>query len=99
MDLIATEETPKLALGHFARHTPDMTIKQWFHFDDPMRDCAAERPRFPGVTQPRAGVCTPADKGIQPCLMSLPKDPMDSADFRARPIDRNAAAPVRALAR
>jgi hypothetical protein len=99
MDLIAVEETPKLALGHFARHTPDMTIMQWFHFDDPMMDSAVDRPRLAGVVHPRAGACASADEGLQPHPISSPKDPMDFANFRARPIDRNTAVPVGALAR
>jgi beta-xylosidase len=34
MGLLRDDGTPKIALDDFARHTPDLGICQWFHFDD-----------------------------------------------------------------
>ena len=56
MGLIREDGTPKLALEHFARHTPQMAIMQWFHFDDPrLGDAVAWLKRL-GVTHLRTGL-------------------------------------------
>lgn len=34
MGLLREDGTPKPALEHFARHTPELGICQWFHFED-----------------------------------------------------------------
>ena len=34
MGLLRDDGTPKIALDDFARHTPDLGICQWFHFED-----------------------------------------------------------------
>jgi beta-xylosidase len=56
MGLIREDGTPKLALEHFARHTPDMGIMQWFHFEDPRLDSAVEWMKRLGVTHLRTGL-------------------------------------------
>ena len=56
MGLIREDGTPKLALEHFARHTPQMGIMQWFHFEDPRLDNAVEWMRRLGVTHLRTGL-------------------------------------------
>jgi hypothetical protein len=92
MDLIRIEGTPKLALEHFARHTPDMTIMQWFHFDDPRPARAVGRRGRQGVTHPREGLAMLAHQGILPDHTSYPKVSMHLADFRARMTKRTALA-------
>ncbi|MDP8993458.1 MAG: beta-xylosidase [Pseudomonadota bacterium] len=56
MGLIKADGTPKLALDHFARHTPAMGIMQWFHFQDPRLDDAVEWLKRLGVTHLRTGL-------------------------------------------
>jgi beta-xylosidase len=56
MGLIREDGTPKLALEHFARHTPAMAIMQWFHFEDPRLDSAVEWMKRLGVTHLRTGL-------------------------------------------
>jgi beta-xylosidase len=56
MGLIREDGTPKLALDHFARHTPDMGIMQWFHFEDPRLASAVEWLKRLGVTHLRTGL-------------------------------------------
>jgi beta-xylosidase len=56
MGLIREDGTPKLALEHFARHTPHMGLMQWFHFEDPRLDTAVEWMRRLGVTHLRTGL-------------------------------------------
>lgn len=56
MGLIRADGTPKLALEHFARHTPDMGIMQWFHYRDPRLDDAVAWLKRLGVTHLRTGL-------------------------------------------
>ncbi|HEV2080246.1 MAG TPA: beta-xylosidase [Allosphingosinicella sp.] len=56
MGLIKEDGTPKLALEHFARHTPEMGIMQWFHFEDHRLDDAVEWMRRLGVKRLRTGL-------------------------------------------
>jgi beta-xylosidase len=56
MGLIREDGTPKLALEHFARHTPAMGIMQWFHFEDPRLDDAVAWMKRLGVTHLRTGL-------------------------------------------
>jgi beta-xylosidase len=56
MGLIREDGTPKLALEHFARHSPQMGLMQWFHFEDPRLDQAVEWMRRLGVTHLRTGL-------------------------------------------
>jgi beta-xylosidase len=56
MGLIREDGSPKLALEHFAKHTPQMGIMQWFHFEDPRLDSAVEWMRRLGVTHLRTGL-------------------------------------------
>jgi beta-xylosidase len=56
MGLIREDGTPKLALDHFARHTPGMGIMQWFHYHDPRLDDAVAWLKRLGVTHLRTGL-------------------------------------------
>ncbi len=56
MGLIRADGTPKLALDHFARHTPEMGIMQWFHYRDPRLDDAVAWLKRLGVTHLRTGL-------------------------------------------
>ncbi|HEX9932924.1 MAG TPA: beta-xylosidase [Allosphingosinicella sp.] len=56
MGLIKADGTPKLALDHFARHTPEMGIMQWFHYQDPRLDDAVAWLKRLGVTHLRTGL-------------------------------------------
>ena len=56
MGLIKEDGTPKLALDHFARHTPEMGIMQWFHYEDHRLDDAVQWMRRLGVTKLRTGL-------------------------------------------
>jgi len=56
MGLIKADGTPKLALDHFARHTPDMGIMQWFHYRDPRLEDAVMWLKRLGVTHLRTGL-------------------------------------------
>lgn len=40
MGLLREDGTPKPALAEFSRHTPDLSIVQWFHFEDHRLDDA-----------------------------------------------------------
>jgi beta-xylosidase len=56
MGLIREDGTPKLALEHFAKHSPGMGLMQWFHFEDPRLDDAVRWMRRLGVTHLRTGL-------------------------------------------
>jgi beta-xylosidase len=56
MGLLREDGTPKPALEEFARHTPQMGIVQWFHFEDPRLDDAVEWLKRLGVTSLRTGL-------------------------------------------
>jgi beta-xylosidase len=56
MGLIREDGTPKLALDHFARHTPAMGLMQWFHYEDPRLDDAVRWMKRLGVTHLRTGL-------------------------------------------
>jgi beta-xylosidase len=56
MGLIREDGTPKLALDHFARHTPDLGIMQWFHYRDPRLDDAVAWMKRLGITHIRTGL-------------------------------------------
>ena len=56
MGLIREDGTPKPALEHFARHTPEMGIMQWFHYQDPRLDDAVKWLKRLGVTHLRTGL-------------------------------------------
>lgn len=56
MGLLREDGTPKPALAEFARHTPHLGICQWFHFQDPRLDAAAQWLRRLGVRHVRTGL-------------------------------------------
>jgi len=56
MGLIREDGTPKPALEEFARHTPDLGICQWFHFEDPRLDEGVAWLKRLGVTYVRTGL-------------------------------------------
>lgn len=56
MGLIREDGIPKPALEHFGRHTPDMGIMQWFHYQDPRLDEAVKWLKRLGVTRLRTGL-------------------------------------------
>jgi beta-xylosidase len=56
MGLLREDGTPKPSLEEFARHTPQMGIVQWFHFEDPRLDDAVEWLKRLGVTSLRTGL-------------------------------------------
>jgi beta-xylosidase len=56
MGLIKEDMTPKMALKHFHRYTPDMGLCQWFHFEDHRLDDAVRIMRDLGVTYLRTGL-------------------------------------------
>ncbi|MGN6154298.1 MAG: beta-xylosidase [Sphingomicrobium sp.] len=56
MGLIRHDGTPKLALDHFRKHSPEMGIMQWFHFNDPRLDDAVRWLKDLGVTKLRTGL-------------------------------------------
>jgi beta-xylosidase len=56
MGLIREDGTAKPALDHFARHTPEMGIMQWFHFEDPRLDEAVQWLKRLGVRKLRTGL-------------------------------------------
>jgi beta-xylosidase len=56
MGLIRADGSPKLALDHFRKHTPEMGIMQWFHFNDPRLDDAVRWLKDLGVTKLRTGL-------------------------------------------
>jgi beta-xylosidase len=56
MGLIREDGTPKLALDHFARHTPEMGIMQWFHYEDHRLEDAVRWLKRLGVKRLRTGL-------------------------------------------
>ncbi|MGV7032716.1 beta-xylosidase [Methylobacterium symbioticum] len=56
MGLLRQDGTPKLALETFARHTPDLGICQWFHYDDHRLDDAVAWLKRLHVTHLRTGL-------------------------------------------
>jgi beta-xylosidase len=56
MGLLREDGTPKLALPEFSKHTPELGICQWFHFDDHRLDDAARWLRKLGVRYLRTGL-------------------------------------------
>jgi beta-xylosidase len=56
MGLIREDGTPKPALEEFARHTPDLGICQWFHFEDPRLDEGVAWLKRLGVKSLRTGL-------------------------------------------
>jgi beta-xylosidase len=56
MGLLREDGTPKRALKHFERFTPQMGLCQWFHFDDHRLDTAVDWMKRLGVTYLRTGL-------------------------------------------
>ncbi|KXF78497.1 beta-xylosidase [Paramesorhizobium deserti] len=56
MGLIREDGTPKPALREFARHTPDLGLCQWFHFEDPRLDEGVAWLKRLGVKSLRTGL-------------------------------------------
>ncbi|HYH20592.1 MAG TPA: glycosyl hydrolase [Azospirillum sp.] len=56
MGLIREDGTPKLALKHFDRYTPDIGLCQWFHFQDHRLDEGVRWMKDLGVTYLRTGL-------------------------------------------
>jgi beta-xylosidase len=56
MGLLSEDGTPKLALERFARHTPDLGLCQWFHFEDHRLHEAVNWLRRLGVRHLRTGL-------------------------------------------
>lgn len=56
MGLLREDGTPKLALREFERHTPDLGICQWIHFEDPRLDDIAAWLKRLGVRHLRTGL-------------------------------------------
>src|SRR5829696_10398743 len=56
MGLLRDDGTPKIALDDFARHTPDLGICQWFHFEDHRLAEAVARLKRLGVKHLRTGL-------------------------------------------
>ncbi len=56
MGLLREDGTPKRALRHFSRLTPDLGICQWFHFEDHRLDDAVGWLRRLGVRHVRTGL-------------------------------------------
>ena len=56
MGLLREDGSPKLALEHFHKYTPEMGICQWFHFEDHRLDSAVRWLRELGVTYIRTGL-------------------------------------------
>jgi beta-xylosidase len=56
MGLLREDGSPKRALAQFHRHTPDLGICQWFHFEDHRLDDAVEWLRRLGVRRLRTGL-------------------------------------------
>jgi len=56
MGLLREDGTPKPALEEFARHTPEMGLMQWFHFEDPRLDDAVMWMKRLGVRYLRTGL-------------------------------------------
>lgn len=56
MGLIREDFSAKPALEVFARHTPDLGLCQWFHFEDPRLERAVDLMRQLGVRHLRTGL-------------------------------------------
>jgi beta-xylosidase len=56
MGLLREDGTPKLAAADFARHTPELGICQWFHFEDHRLDDAVRWLHRLGVKHLRTGL-------------------------------------------
>lgn len=56
MGLLREDGTPKLALKHFRKYTPDVGICQWIHFEDPRLDDAVRWLHELGVKYLRTGL-------------------------------------------
>ena len=56
MGLLREDGSPKRALQHFSKHTPDLGICQWFHFEDHRLDEAVRWLKDLGVTYLRTGL-------------------------------------------
>lgn len=56
LGLLREDGTPKLALNEFAKHTPELGICQWFHFEDHRLHDAVRWLRRLGVTYLRTGL-------------------------------------------
>jgi beta-xylosidase len=56
MGLLREDGTPKPALEEFARHTPEMGLVQWFHYQDHRLDEAVAWMKRLGVTHLRTGL-------------------------------------------
>lgn len=56
MGLLREDGTPKPALEEFAKHTPEMGLCQWFHFEDHRLDDAVARMKRLGVKHLRTGL-------------------------------------------
>jgi len=56
MGLIREDGTPKPALEEFRKHTPDLGLCQWFHFQDHRLDEGVRRMKDLGVTYLRTGL-------------------------------------------
>jgi beta-xylosidase len=56
MGLLREDGTPKRALQHFADHTPELGICQWFHYEDHRLDDAVAWLRKLGVRKVRTGL-------------------------------------------
>jgi len=56
MGLLREDGTPKPALEEFARHTPDLGLVQWFHYEDHRLEEAVAWMKRLGVTYVRTGL-------------------------------------------
>ncbi len=56
MGLLREDGTPKPALEEFAKHTPEMGLVQWFHYEDHRLEEAVEWMKRLGVTYLRTGL-------------------------------------------
>ncbi|KKB12541.1 beta-xylosidase [Devosia geojensis] len=56
MGLLREDGSPKPSLEEFARHTPDLGLVQWFHYEDPRLEDAVAWMKRLGVTYVRTGL-------------------------------------------
>ncbi|WJR68252.1 beta-xylosidase [Neorhizobium sp. CSC1952] len=56
MGILREDGTPKPALDEFAKHTPELGLVQWFHFEDPRLDDAVAWMKRLGVKSIRTGL-------------------------------------------
>jgi beta-xylosidase len=56
LGILHEDGTPKLALKHFPKYTPEMGLCQWFHYEDHRLDDAVKWMRELGVTYLRTGL-------------------------------------------